>query len=106
MGQRAASRSGGPAVPAGRPGPDLSRDKKPRHPDAFANRRLRYSSGPAATTPQGLRRMLPLNVAALTVFDRSMAIVIGPTPPGTGAIAEAIALTRAKSTSPTIFPPT
>ena len=35
------------------------------------------------------------------MLSRRQAIVIGPTPPGTGVIAPAIALTEAKSTSPT-----
>jgi len=39
--------------------------------------------------------------AAFTVFVRSIAMVIGPTPPGTGEIAEAFSFTASKSTSPT-----
>ena len=39
--------------------------------------------------------------AALSVFTSSIAIVIGPTPPGTGVIAPATSLTASKSTSPT-----
>src|SRR5207245_7722577 len=42
--------------------------------------------------------------AARSVLRRSIAIVIGPTPPGTGVIAWARAATLAKSTSPTSFP--
>jgi len=38
---------------------------------------------------------------ALTVFLMSMATVMGPTPPGTGVIMEAIGETDGKSTSPT-----
>ncbi len=38
---------------------------------------------------------------ALTVFAMSIAIVIGPTPPGTGVIAEALAATSSNATSPT-----
>ena len=38
------------------------------------------------------------------VFSMSVAIVMGPTPPGTGVIADAISLTASKSTSPTSFP--
>src|SRR2546426_2617223 len=38
------------------------------------------------------------------VFCRSIAIVIGPTPPGTGEIHAAFRLTASKSTSPTNFP--
>ncbi len=45
-----------------------------------------------------------LNLAAVRVFLRSMAIVIGPTPPGTGVMAEAMGETPAKSTSPTNLP--
>ena len=40
----------------------------------------------------------------MSVFSRSTAIVIGPTPPGTGEIAEAISLTPSKSTSPARVP--
>src|SRR5262245_30381234 len=39
--------------------------------------------------------------AAVTVFSRSIAVVIGPTPPGTGVIIPATSLTSSKSTSPT-----
>src|ERR1019366_318075 len=39
-----------------------------------------------------------------TVLASSMAIVIGPTPPGTGVIAEATSQTPAKSTSPQSLP--
>ena len=39
--------------------------------------------------------------AASTVLASSMAMVIGPTPPGTGVIAAATSLTPSKSTSPT-----
>lgn len=42
-----------------------------------------------------------LRFAASTVFFISIAIVIGPTPPGTGVIHDATSRTRAKSTSPT-----
>jgi len=38
---------------------------------------------------------------ALTVFAINMAIVIGPTPPGTGVIALTFSATSSKSTSPT-----
>ena len=38
---------------------------------------------------------------ALIVLDISMAIVIGPTPPGTGVMAAHLGATDAKSTSPT-----
>ena len=36
----------------------------------------------------------------------SMAMVMGPTPPGTGVIARARGSTAGKSTSPQVFPPT
>ena len=39
--------------------------------------------------------------AAFTVFDINIAIVIGPTPPGTGVIAAAFLATSSKATSPT-----
>ena len=37
----------------------------------------------------------------LTVFDISIATVIGPTPPGTGVILEHFGATSSKATSPT-----
>jgi len=37
----------------------------------------------------------------LTVFDINIAIVIGPTPPGTGVIAAVLGATSSKATSPT-----
>ena len=43
-------------------------------------------------------------LAAVSVFSRSIVIVIGPTPPGTGVIADAFSLTDAKSTSPVSLP--
>src|SRR5690606_28530025 len=44
--------------------------------------------------------------AATNVLRRSTAIVIGPTPPGTGVIAPAPGLASAKSTSPSNLPST
>src|SRR6185436_18066273 len=45
-----------------------------------------------------------LRSAAFTVFASSIAIVIGPTPPGTGVMRDAIGTTASKSTSPTSLP--
>lgn len=42
-------------------------------------------------------------IAAFTVFFMSIAIVIGPTPPGTGVIADATGSAVSNSTSPTSF---
>ncbi len=42
-------------------------------------------------------------IAAFTVFFISIAIVIGPTPPGTGVIAPATFSAVSNSTSPTSF---
>ena len=42
---------------------------------------------------------------AATVFDISIATVIGPTPPGTGVILEHLGATFSKSTSPTSLYP-
>src|SRR5690606_13683154 len=42
--------------------------------------------------------------AATTVLVSSIAIVIGPTPPGTGVIQPATSLTLSNSTSPTVLP--
>jgi|GEM_PF-2729788 len=58
----------------------------------------------AYPTVSGLRRLytIPWRIlAARTVLCISIAIVIGPTPPGTGVIREALAETASKSTSPT-----
>eukprot|EP00951_Prasinocladus_malaysianus_P046853 scaffold648002_cov39-Prasinocladus_malaysianus.AAC.1 len=44
-------------------------------------------------------------LAPCTALDMSMAMVIGPTPPGTGVICEATALASAKFTSPTSLYP-
>src|SRR4030043_1544242 len=51
-------------------------------------KRVIYYFRPAAT------------LAALTVFNMSMVMVMGPTPPGTGVMALAFWLTDSKSTSP------
>src|SRR5207248_1504216 len=67
--------------------------ERPRH--------RRLAAGEAAGEPD--RQYHPrLRFAAATVFFISMAIVIGPTPPGTGVIHRATSATRAKSTSPTV----
>src|SRR5216117_1745492 len=73
-----------------------ARDHRPtlRAPAMGGSRDSRYvGAGPAA---------LRASSAAYTVFDRSIAIVIGPTPPGTGEIASAFGRTASKSTSPTV----
>ena len=46
-----------------------------------------------------------VSFAAVNVFFMSMAIVMGPTPPGTGVIAAAFSFTSSKATSPTSFHP-
>ena len=51
----------------------------------------------------GDRNTNPLAQAAITVLRNKQAIVIGPTPPGTGVISDAWADAPSKSTSPT-FP--
>ena len=60
----------------------------------YANQR----AGPTIANPKN--RQIDCR-AALTVFDISMAIVIGPTPPGTGVIAFALGATSSNATSPT-----
>lgn len=52
----------------------------------------------------GVRYRCLLTIAALTVFFISIAIVIGPTPPGTGVIAPATFSALSNSTSPHNFP--
>src|SRR6516225_5953736 len=50
-------------------------------------------------------RQVSISARALrSVFDRSMAIVMGPTPPGTGVMWEARSAAAANSTSPTSLP--
>ncbi len=53
-------------------------------------------------SPSGAERPARL-CAATRQLRSSTAIVIGPTPPGTGVIAPATSLTESKSTSPTVF---
>ena len=48
--------------------------------------------------------MFALSFAAVKVFFISIAIVIGPTPPGTGVMYPAFFETASKSTSPHNFP--
>ena len=84
---------------AGRP--RESRRRRRRTSPGTASRAAR----PAPTsTPQSRRPQPPHAVtcirAALTVLRSRQAIVIGPTPPGTGVIAPATSLTASKSTSP------
>src|SRR5207244_13446892 len=67
--------------------------ERPRH------RRLPAGQAAGEANSQDHAR---LRRAAATVFFISMAIVIGPTPPGTGVIHPATSRTRAKSTSPTV----
>ena len=56
----------------------------------------------AATAGLRWLHTIPLRIlAARTVLCISIAIVIGPTPPGTGVSSEALAATASKSTSPT-----
>ena len=45
-----------------------------------------------------------LNAAAVTVFFKSIATVIGPTPPGTGDANDAFEMISSKSVSPFYFP--
>jgi hypothetical protein len=57
----------------------------------------RNSAGQADSKHQSPRRIR----AALIVFFMSVAIVMGPTPPGTGEIMDATSFTARSSTSPT-----
>src|SRR3990170_4814468 len=59
----------------------------------------------ALQTALGRHRPAACLSAAVTVFTRSIATVIGPTPPGTGVIAPATSLTPSKCTSPMRPPP-
>ena len=51
----------------------------------------------------GYSLMFTARLADASVFAISMAMVIGPTPPGTGVMAPATLLTSSKSTSPVSF---
>ncbi len=53
-----------------------------------------------AGRPSGRPSAVPYGVMPSTRFFMSMAVVTGPTPPGTGVMAEATSLTEWKSTSP------
>jgi len=68
-----------------------------------------YAFGSTAIGMLGLRSFLKANLgrpteflARLTVFFINIAIVIGPTPPGTGVIADATFWQDSKSQSPTM----
>src|SRR5437870_8466809 len=76
-----------------------ARDHRPtlRAPAMGVSSDSRYvGAGPAA---------LRASSAAYTVFDRSIAIVIGPTPPGTGELASALGRTASKARPPTLRSP-
>ena len=64
----------------------------------YAHRAL--ARGDAAREPDPEHQMARRMRAALSVFFMSIAIVIGPTPPGTGVIMDATSLTPRSSTSP------
>ena len=63
-------------------------------------------TGTIRSNPTELRahiyKYYPNFSAASIVFSTSIAIVIGPTPPGTGVIAETLSITEFQSTSPII----
>mmetsp|Transcript_9477 Transcript_9477/g.15050 ORF Transcript_9477/g.15050 Transcript_9477/m.15050 type:complete len:221 (-) Transcript_9477:494-1156(-) len=69
---------------------------------------MRFDCGSASVTwlklrllRSGWRGRSRLSLARLSVFFSSMAMVIGPTPPGTGVMREATRLASPKCTSPT-----
>src|SRR5206468_988265 len=71
--------------------------------------RVQLAISPAEITDfapptQGLPRPAELRSADITVFSSNIAIVIGPTPPGTGVMHEAVPSTLWKSTSPASLP--
>src|SRR5207247_9763458 len=57
-----------------------------------------------APPTQGLPRPAEVRSADITVFSSNIAIVMGPTPPGTGVMHEAVPSTLWKSTSPASLP--
>ena len=62
----------------------------------------RYSRSSVGPWPSAGAGKPAIAQAARTVLASRQAIVIGPTPPGTGVIAPAISVTSAKATSPTM----
>ena len=72
-----------------------SRDPLPGSEPSQVHAGRRLAPGGLAGRASSARR------AAFTVFDSSIARVIGPTPPGTGVMAPATSRTASKSTSPT-----
>ena len=68
---------------------------------ATGRRNDKARSGRLQRSPRRPEFRRPARRAAIRVLRRSIAIVIGPTPPGTGVIAPAIGSTESKSTSPT-----
>ena len=76
-----------------------------RHAAAGARRPARSGTSAAAIThlPYGSKYTAPyLRSAATTVWCSSTAIVMGPTPPGTGVRRLALVITSSKATSPTL----
>jgi hypothetical protein len=64
-------------------------------------RLVRRQTRGAALPPRAHATERSICSAAFTVLRRSIAIVMGPTPPGSGVISEASSLALSKSTSPT-----
>src|SRR5690606_40199404 len=71
--------------------------RKAARPARARDRRTGRGSGRPPTGPQPRPAA---DVADCTVLERSIVIVIGPTPPGTGEIAAATSRTSSKRTSP------
>ena len=96
--------TGGPG-PAGAGGRKHGRDPTNcalrRSRRARAARGLRGARAPRDSPERAFRGREPPEALALAVFATSIAIVIGPTPPGTGVMARALCRTASKSTSPT-----
>src|SRR6059036_2303131 len=59
-----------------------------------------FAGGDAAREPDSQHQTARRMRAALSVFFMRVAMVIGPTPPGTGVIMDATSLTPRSSTSP------
>ena len=93
---------GGPVRRFVGPGRGLGGDPRQlRAADIFRrSRQAGARSWPASADAYVIGATPAAYCAARSVFRSSIAIVIGPTPPGTGDIADAFSATAAKSTSP------
>src|SRR5262249_47982653 len=89
----------------GAAGPGPQRSRGVRAPSGEADRRREPAGGDRRALPALIAQRRPSWArAASIVFESRYAMVIGPTPPGTGVIARARSAALANSTSPTSLP--